>query len=167
MVNTLRRRDLLLSLAAVGLAPRAAMADTVDLRWTDLMPNGEIHVSPDLLGLIDHEGAPLINQQPPSSGVRHEWSGRNVRLPGFIVPIEHQGTDVVTFILVPYVGACVHIPPPPSNQLVLVTAKEPYESSGLFEPVEVTGLLGIATISTALAEVGYTMSADRVQSYRG
>ncbi|CAN0590062.1 unnamed protein product, partial [Ectocarpus sp. 12 AP-2014] len=66
----------------------------------------------------------------------------------------------------PYVGACIHVPPPPPNQLVLVTTDRPYENDGLFEPVVVTGMFGTAHTSTQLAEIGYALSADRIEPYR-
>jgi hypothetical protein len=72
---------------------------------------------------------------------------------------------VTAFILVPYVGACIHVPPPPANQLVFVTSEEPYESQGLFEAVWVTGLFSTGTTDTALAEIGYAMAAQEIESY--
>jgi len=88
-----------------------------------------------------------------------------VRLPGFIVPIDYEGSAVTAFILVPFVGACVHVPPPPANQLVFVTTPEPYEFSGLFEPVNVTGMFGTSSMSTQLAEIGYALSAEKIEPF--
>ena len=119
-----------------------------------------------LQGLIDHEQAPLRIQQPQSSGVRTDLNGQIVRLPGFIVPIDYSGTGVIAFILVPFVGACVHVPPPPANQLVFVTTQEPYESSGMFEPVNVVGMFGVSSMSTQLADIAYALSADRIEPFR-
>jgi hypothetical protein len=86
---------------------------------------------------------------------------------GFVVPIDYSGTGVTAFLLVPYVGACVHVPPPPANQLVLVSTETPYESKGLFEPVTVTGMFGTASVATQLADVGYALSADAIEPYEG
>lgn len=99
--------------------------------------------------------------------VRTDWNGRIVRLPGFIVPIDTVGTAVTAFILVPYVGACIHVPPPPANQLVFVTTEDPYESEGLYAPVNVTGMFGVAAISTHLAQIGYALSAEKIEPFRG
>lgn len=121
---------------------------------------------PMIQGLIDHSQAPLSSQQPASSGVRTDWTGKTVRLPGFIVPIDYDGTGVTAFILVPYVGACVHVPPPPANQLVFVTTKRPYESDGMFEAVEVTGRFSVSTTSTQLAQIGYAMAVGRIRPHR-
>lgn len=161
------RRRFLGGLAACVAAPGVARAQAVvDLSWSDLLPEGEFVLPPELLGPNDHDGPGLQSRQPVSSGARTEWNGQIVRLPGFIVPIDYSGTGVTAFILVPYVGACVHVPPPPANQLVLVTTKRPYESSGLFEAVHVSGLFGTASISTMLADVGYALAADEITSYR-
>lgn len=164
----LHRRGLMAALAALPFAGNQAFAgDVIDLEWGDLLPEGETTVPKVLQGVIEHENASLASQQPVSTGVRSDWNGKTVRLPGFIVPIEYTGTGVVAFILVPYVGACVHVPPPPANQLVFVTTDKPYESDGLFEAVTVVGEFGVSSLSTQLAEIGYTLSADQIEPYRG
>lgn len=166
MVSRLDRRAILAGLAASGLFPSIAFAEElIDLDWDDLLPVGAAPPIDPLLEFIDHDNAPLSSSQPPSSGVRTDWNGQVVRLPGYIVPIESNGTSVSAFILVPYVGACVHVPPPPANQLVFVTTNEPYQSKGLFEPVNVTGMFGVSSISTQLADVGYALSADKIEPY--
>lgn len=167
MVKSLTRRNALATLAAATVVPRAALADDViDLDWDDLRPEGETPIPRALQSLINHDGPNLSSQQPPSSGVRTEWNNKIVRLPGFIVPIDHVGTAVSAFILVPFAGACVHVPPPPANQLVFVTTPEPYESKGLFAPVHVTGMFGISAMSTQLAQIGYAMSAEKIEPFR-
>jgi hypothetical protein len=157
------RRRLLAAFSILPLLGSNALAqDIVDLEWSDLLPEGKTSV---LRGLIEHENAPLTSQQPASDAGRTDWNGKVVRLPGYIVPLDYQGTGVVAFLLVPFVGACVHVPPPPANQLVLVTTQTPYESKGLFEPVTVTGMFGVSSISTELAEIGYALTADKIEPY--
>jgi len=164
----LQRRMVLAGLAAAGLVPGAARAEEfIDLDWSDLLPENETRIPNSLRAVIDHNTAAAgAEQQPASSGVRTDWNGQIVRLPGFIVPIDQQGTGITAFILVPYVGACVHVPPPPANQLVLVTTETPYDSKGLFEPVNVIGMFGVSAVSTHLADIGYALSADRIEPFR-
>ena len=161
------RRRFLAGLGAAALIPHLAHADEIiDLAWSDLVPPDEPFIPPVLQGLVEHdETAPLFSQQPQSSGTRSDWNGQIVRLPGFIVPIDYSGTGVTAFILVPFVGACVHVPPPPANQLVFVTTEKPYESSGLFEPVHVVGMFGTASMSTQLADIAYALSAEDIRPY--
>ncbi len=167
--RSLSRRALLAGLAASALLPGLARAEEViDLAWEDLLPEDQGAIPNALRSLLPHdESAPLITRQPVSSGVRGDWNGQIVRLPGFIVPIDYDGASVTAFILVPYVGACVHVPPPPANQLVFVTTPTPYESKGLFEPVSVTGMFGVSSLSTHLAEIGYALSAEKIEPYQG
>jgi hypothetical protein len=167
VISRINRRKLLASMAALGLTPQLAWAEAyIDLDWKDLVPEGQATIPPALQGLIEHDQAPLSSQQPASSGVRTDWNGQIVRLPGFVVPIDYSGTGVTAFMLVPFVGACVHVPPPPANQLVFVTTQDPYESSGLFEPVNVIGMFGVSSMSTQLADIAYALSADRIEPYR-
>jgi hypothetical protein len=63
---------------------------------------------------------------------------------------------------VPFVGACIHVPAPPANQLVLVEMAKGYDTSGLWEPISVTGTLSVSGISTDLAQVGYALKATVV-----
>lgn len=169
MVNRLlQRRALIVGMAASTIVANVARAeDYIDLDWEDLLPEDTLTIPNALRGLLPHDEQMLLSsQQPESSGVRTDWNGQIVRIPGFIVPINYQGTGVAAFILVPYVGACVHVPPPPANQLVFVTTPTPYESDGLIEPVNVIGMFGVSSLSTHLAEIGYALSADEILPYR-
>ncbi len=152
--------------AAAAASPQLVLGDDfVDLDWADLVPEGETIIPPVLGGLVDHSEMSLASQQPMSSGVRSDWNGQIVRLPGFIVPIDFSSDGVTAFILVPFVGACVHVPPPPANQLVFVTTEVPYDSPGMYEPVNVTGMFGVSPMSTQLAEIGYALSADHIEPF--
>lgn len=162
----LTRRHLLLAASAAAMLPGGALADEIiDLVWADLIPgpNDAIRV---LRGVVQHGELSTGFEQPQATGVTTEYDGRIVRLPGYLVPIEYDGTGVTAFILVPFVGACVHVPPPPANQLVLVTTERPYELKGLFDPVTVIGMFGTSATSTDLAAIGYALSADRIEPYR-
>lgn len=164
----LHRRALLAGMAASTLVASGVRAEEfIDLEWDDLLPKDQSTIPNALRSLLPHdEQMSMTSQQPASSGVRTDWDGQIVRLPGFIVPIDYRGAGVTAFILVPYVGACVHVPPPPANQLVLVTTPTPYESSGLYEPVNVIGMFGVSSLTTHLAEIGYALSADKIEPYR-
>ena len=164
MVDDLtNRRAVIAALASLPLGARAAMAaEYIDLEWRDLLHKGQTAIPPVVQNLIDHDEMATSAMQPKSSGVRTDWNGQIVRIPGFIVPIEYSGSGVSAFILVPFVGACIHVPPPPANQLVFVTTPEPYESSGLYEAVNVTGMFGTASMSTQLADIAYALSAEKI-----
>ena len=164
---SLNRRRFIASLGALAAMPQVAQAeDYIDLEWADLVPAGQPAPPPIIPELLQHDQAPLLSQQPSSHGVRTDWNGQVVRLPGFILPINYLGKGVTAFILAPFVGACVHVPPPPANQLVFVTTNDPYESTGLYEPVNVVGMFRTASMSTQLADIAYALSADKIVPYR-
>jgi hypothetical protein len=91
--------------------------------------------------------------------------GKTVKIPGYIVPLDHIGFGVVEFMLVPFIGACVHVPPPPPNQLIHVTTEKPWDAMTLWEPVWVTGEIVIKFHTNEWAETGYQISADEIEFY--
>ena len=101
-------------------------------------------------------------------------NGQIVRLPGYLLPLEFSGKQVSEFLLVPWVGACIHTPPPPPNQIVHVKPENPVAMSGMFEAVWVTGQLTTGAIKTSLSlvdgsadiDVGYSLKATRVEPYK-
>ena len=75
-----------------------------------------------------------------STEVRPEMNGLMIRLPGFVVPLEFNEDQVITqFFLVPYFGACLHMPPPPPNQIVLVDAPRGLTVEELSTPLWISG----------------------------
>jgi len=164
--DAVTRRKVMAALAVLTTLPQTALAEAViDLTWPDLMPEGQTAIPNSLQGFLPHDETAPGAEQPASTGVRTDWNGQTVRLPGFMIPFDYAGTGVTAFLLVPFVGACIHVPPPPANQLVFVTTKTPYKAAGLFEPIHVTGLFSTTTTETQLAEVGYALAADDIQPY--
>jgi len=91
-----------------------------------------------------------------------EMDGLAVRLPGFVLPLEFGDTQTISeFFLVPYVGACIHTPPPAANQIVLVRLKQAYKFNGLYDPVWVTGRLKVVRNDRML---GYRDGVGRMAS---
>ena len=101
-------------------------ADSREIGWSDLIPWTNIFT-------------------PNSVKFNNKLNGETVKIPGFIVPLDHIGFGVTEFMLVPFVGACIHVPPPPPNQLVYVTTEEPWDAMTLWEPVWVTGKIIVKT----------------------
>ena len=76
-----------------------------------------------------------------------------------------EGNKVVEFLFVPYHGACIHVPPPPANQIIYVEGAEGLEADKLFNPVWLIDNLSVTPVSTIVADVGYSMRAARVEPY--
>ncbi len=73
--------------------------------------------------------------------VNDKLLGQAIRLAGYLLPLEFSETGTKDFLLVPYVGACIHVPPPPPNQIVIVRLAKSFTVKDLFTPVWVTGRL--------------------------
>ena len=95
-----------------------------------------------------------------------QLTGRPVRIPGFIVPLEDLQDKAKEFLLVPYYGACVHTPPPPPNQIVMVEmgGKKAIKLN-LFDAVWMSGRLKIASVESPYGTVGYQLEGLKVEPY--
>lgn len=118
------------------------------------------------LAIIDKRNA-------AASGVNEKLVGTSVRLPGYVVPLEFNDQKVVQFLLVPTAGACIHTPPPPANQIVLVRYPAGITIDGLYTPVWISGKLraesAVETVSyvdgQAPVTIGYSMTPDLVKNF--
>jgi len=92
--------------------------------------------------------------------------GKMVRIPGFVVPLDDFQEEGAEFLLVPYYGACVHTPPPPPNQIVMVgmTGKKAIKLN-LFDAVWMSGRLKIASVESPYGTVGYQLEGLKVEPY--
>ena len=113
--------------------------------------------------------------QARGSQMRTSLDGKRIRMAGYLLPLNFSEKGGETeFLLVPYVGACVHVPPPPPNQLVYVTTAKPVKVKSVFTPVWVTGKIRIekSTRQLGLADgvapvsVGYAMLTENVTEYK-
>ncbi len=101
-------------------------------------------------------------------------NGQTVRIAGYLLPLDYSEKAVRTFLLVPYIGACVHVPPPPPNQIVYVSLKKPFRPQQLFTPVTVRGLLSTKLQAhdvalgdgTAKITMGYSMRSVEIEPFR-
>jgi uncharacterized protein len=92
--------------------------------------------------------------------------GRQVRVPGFVVPLDDFQEDGAEFLLVPYYGACVHTPPPPPNQIIFVQmASKKAVKLALFDAVWMHGKLKIATVESPYGTVGFTLDGLKMEPY--
>ncbi len=98
--------------------------------------------------------------------VEPKMNGARVRIPGFVVPLGTNLDQVKEFLLVPYFGACIHVPPPPANQMIHVFPKKPLKNAQIMGAVWVSGTLETAMSTTSFGGVGYRMKAEGVEPYK-
>ena len=84
-----------------------------------------------------------------------------------IVPLDAGAKGAVReFLLVPYVGACIHVPPPPPNQMLYVKSASGIALDAIHEAYWVTGKMRIESHTTPLGAAAYAVSADKVELYK-
>lgn len=169
------RNCLPVSLMLAMLLTGAALTATADtpaqprpgearqITWDDLLPEGWVPPSVS----VDHffDAAPQQTTPMADAPVVAELNGKRIRLPGYLVPITLEGEKLKDFLMVPYFGACIHVPPPPPNQVVFVSLPQAVLVDDPYGPHWVTGILSTATSSTELAEAAYTLAGERVEIF--
>ena len=118
----------------------------------------------------------IAERQKIRQSIVGELNGQRIRMAGYLLPLELTGTKTTEFLLVPYVGACIHAPPPPPNQVVHVKTApgNGYRVRKLFETVWVTGKIATKSMVRELyyvdgsddIDIGYTMQANRIEPYK-
>jgi hypothetical protein len=153
-------------MAGAVLASPARAATPQEIEWEDLIPPGVPYaeiIGEGALDQINDTWNPIFDAN--ATKLNELLDGAYIRMPGFIIPLEITRKGVSDFVLVPYVGACIHVPPPPPNQLVFVKAKTPWPDDQLWDPVWVIGTMRTQLQTTEVAETGYALSADMMEPY--
>ncbi len=179
LINILKRISLALLMAAT-LSQLSSAAEVEEILWEDLIPED---YNPDLLYQQyqkDYDIDNLPDDDPKvaelmtklrammqSSPIRQELNDKQVKLPGYVLPLETDGIKATEFLLVPYYGACIHEPPPPLNQTVYVRMKDNQGAKirRLFDTVWVTGVISSEKVSSELADAGYLITATKVEPF--
>ncbi|MBA1324406.1 hypothetical protein PS623_04457 [Pseudomonas fluorescens] len=150
-------------------------AEPRELDWPALIPEGAPVQAPQLAPLHDlsqignalaAESAPPAPQQSANAPVVQALDNQQVKLPGYIVPLEVSEEGRTTeFLLVPYYGACIHVPPPPSNQIVHIFSEMGVRVEDLYQPYWIEGRMQVKASSSELADAGYQMEAEKIYAY--
>ncbi len=168
-----RSRTLTLLIAALCfLTAQATLAEKPRmLMWDQMIPPQAKPPPPALPGSSPDES--MIDPYEQEMGWTYGTQAvqaldrEYVKLPGFIVPLESdEGGLLDEFLLVPYFGACMHVPPPPPNQVVYVRLDEAQEILNIWEPYWVTGTMYTKPYNGDIAQTVYQMSADELELYK-
>ncbi len=150
-----------------------------EISWDDLIP-------PDWLpedlfqSMFDDVNMDTIDDYDPRAmeimeKIRKVWdeapvveslNGKRIRIPGFVVPLEGDGESIHEFLLVPYFGACIHVPPPPANQLIHVMPDKEIPARWNMVPVWVSGVLTVARFNSDMGSAGYQLRGIEVEEYK-
>jgi uncharacterized protein len=129
----------------------------------------------DIDGLLARREEITEKRRARGQAANTELNGKNIRMPGFLLPLEFADKKVVEFLLVPWVGACIHTPPPPANQIVHVKLGKGFDvGDNIYTPVWVNGVIKTESNNPELSfvdgkqniDVSYVMQADDVEIYK-
>lgn len=145
--------------------------------WVDLMSRDDVNAILNAPAM-SHEGygwEEQLAEDPESEAYRKALQSfdvnadlidKRIMLPGFIVPTAYnENRQVIEFFLVPFFGACIHLPPPPPNQIIHVTYEQGLTLDNLYDAHVVRGLLTAETVRNDLASSAYSMQAHDVSIY--
>lgn len=178
---------LLICSTLLSAQPALANQSYKEIDWVELIPDDDLdalmnppeylneiedgsfedQISSQLLGALEQATDDRYQQALTSAEVKPEYDQQQIRLPGFIVPVEMNEQQLVTeFFLVPYFGACIHLPPPPPNQIIYVTTEQGIAQQNLYDPYWVDGTLTTTLIENEIAVAAYALKADNIEPYR-
>lgn len=153
-----------------------ASPEPIELKWDNLIPD---NYRPDKILAKYGDLSDLSDDDPRAdqlvaeleaiwekAPIKTSLDGKLIKLAGFLVPLEGDGNRVSEFLLVPYYGACIHVPPPPANQIVYVKVpKADAKIRRAFDTVWVIGTLSAKSINSEYGIAGYQLSAENVAPY--
>ena len=156
---------LLLIAAVLGMRPATAPEDVHEATWAEIeraiAAGDPVTLDWKTMAALDYKSGKMPESLKKLNGVQ-------VRVPGFMVPLEDTETRVTEFLLVPYFGACIHVPPPPPNQMAHVLMERNQKVDvNLWDPIWTIGKLKIENVESPYGAVSYQLTGERILPYDG
>ncbi|MDR0564272.1 MAG: DUF3299 domain-containing protein [Azoarcus sp.] len=109
-----------------------------------------------------------IAEEWKNAPVNEQLNGQQIKIAGFVAPLEWENEkELKDFLLVPYFGACIHVPPPPANQIIYIKPEKPIKEIRAMDTIWVYGTIYVEkTDSGNMGVSGYRMKIDKVEPYR-
>ncbi|MCM2680358.1 DUF3299 domain-containing protein [Echinimonas agarilytica] len=174
-----------ITLAVLLAFSATAKADNYrQIEWIELMPAEDLEAllsPPESIGNIadgsdqdsveglsgaEDEATQRYLKALESTDVIRSFDNTSIRLPGFVVPLEMTDEyTAVEFLVVPYFGACLHLPPPPPNQIVYVKYPKGVKLSSFQDAFWLEGTLKIESTESEQGTAAYTLEVDSIEPY--
>ena len=164
--------------AAMGVSAETPGYNLID--WNDLMPEPwvkemtkEMAAVGKLSNLQDssdeaNKAMAVMRKKFDEAPIVKSQLNKKVRLPGYVVPLDAERSEKREFLLVPYFGACIHTPPPPANQIVLIRPTAQSKIKKLPESMDIVwveGEIKEGRVATSQGVSGYLLEAVSVAPY--
>ncbi len=155
-----------ISINAFAIVVTDEYLSTIEENWLSLEPENAYDFIPEDLSYETYS-SPEFQAKLEEAGtmLKDSLEGTDIILAGFMVPIEYDGSDISKFLLVPESGQCIHVPPPPLNQTLLVDMSiNPTKFRDLYMPIIVYGKISVGSKSFDIADSGYTLIDATVET---
>ena len=163
--------------------PSSAFMQT---EWTDLLPEDDLDallnppsyldeivdgsaediLSNTLKSEVTDSGDDLYQQALISKNVKAIVNNAPIKIPAFIVPLEFDDDQNVTqFFMVPFFGACLHLPPPPPNQTIFVHYPQGLKFESIYDAYWISGIIKTSLVENDMATAAYSMEMHAFELY--
>lgn len=154
------------------------------LNWDELMPADWDPMKAlkglDLSKLKDSdpramEALERVREAWKDSPIVFGLNDTRIEIPGFVVPLDVNYDSVKEFLLVPYFGACIHVPPPPGNQILHVLVPKTLTKKQqktlkramlIYGTISISGTLKTVSSNTSMGFASYQVKADLIEPYK-
>ncbi|MEM9734143.1 MAG: DUF3299 domain-containing protein [Pseudomonadota bacterium] len=182
----MRRRTFLASTSALVLASALPARAAIEITWDDLVPPEGLGQMMDrskaeqvdsAIGLNEFDGnagdlelflqdvRAMREFQPEGDEINVILHGTDIKLAGYVTPVGFDEESITEFLFVPYLGACIHVPPPAPNQIIYVKNARGLKLEQMYDPVYLTGTLSAKPVKTMVADIGYSLDGGVVTPY--
>ncbi len=156
-----------------------SLEDVSEITWEDLIPDDFVQPENPFTTMTQEEIDKIMDGSDESNAelerlqeefnyapVVDDLDGKRVKIPAYVTPLEFSEDNTLKeFLLVPYVGACIHVPPPPANQVVHAESPDEITLENMYEPIWAVGTIRTETVRSQLAESGYRLDVEKVMPY--
>ena len=181
MLSVALSSTLVATVSALCFSAALSASEVKTIEWTDLMPEEDLKLLQQMPEVQhdysqpspfddnyqgDDPAAQQWQQILSSAKVVEKYNNTKVRVPGFVVPLEFDAEQNVTsFFLVPYFGACIHVPPPPPNQMIFVSGAQNLKADMIYSPFWISGTLTTDVMTHDLGQAAYSLKVDNIEEY--
>ena len=144
----------------ICLAPKCSLAQEVsEIHWNDLLlkdwSKGDASLDQKKLDQLAND----LQKAAPNPA----YDQKVIRIQGFVVPVDRDAKgNLHTLLLVPYFGACIHVPPPPENQIIYVELATPKADVRSMDNLLFEGRLILQSTDTVGTKTAYKMEGAKI-----
>lgn len=136
--------------------------------WTKLVPDGVYDFIPEEVTYEIYSDKKFQEKlKIAAKQLNNKIDESKIKLAGYMVPVEMKKGKVSKFLLVPEAGQCIHVPPPPLNQTVLVEMEDKLaDEVNIYRPIIVSGNINVGSNSFDVADSGYIITSAKVNTIK-